>query len=173
MQLLSPTRPLSSSAGGFGKLSPGPFPIDDFTALIAHISRLDLAGLDAMLAKCASPKGSSLSDEELAIALFAQEAEGLLHIAKDHTVQGLDDAAKTDVLLEELLQLEQDAQRDHAIALALTLGNDPDDPDSLLDELLREDEDEKYDHAVAIALSQGIDPPPRPGPAMRRGRPDR
>ena len=102
--------------------------MDGLTALMAHISHLGISDLDQILAQCdsagAGAGSSAPSDEELALSLFAQEAQGLLHIAKDHVLD-VDHGQDSDDLLDELLDMEETAEYDRAVALALSQGRAP------------------------------------------------
>jgi len=61
---------------------------------------------------------TSLSDEELAKFLFAQEAESLLNVTRDHIAGPSGSDAQT--LIDELIAMEEMARFDHEYALALS-----------------------------------------------------
>ncbi|KAI0762788.1 hypothetical protein C8Q74DRAFT_1337556, partial [Fomes fomentarius] len=106
----STPRPLLSSYTGTS--SSGTPPEDAYTALMAHISHLGPSELDTFLAMCDSDPeslASVLDDDELALVLFAQEAEGLLQIARDHMLEDNGDE-DSDELLDELLRMEENAE---------------------------------------------------------------
>ncbi|KAI0724353.1 hypothetical protein C8T65DRAFT_563522 [Cerioporus squamosus] len=91
---------------------------------MAHISRLTITELDSLLANRNQPESRtpSLSDEELSLLLFAEEAEGLLNIAKNHVTS---ETELEDVLFNALLEVEETAEYDRAIAIALSQGRNP------------------------------------------------
>lgn len=94
---------------------------------MAHISHLGPSELDTFLAMCDSDPeslASVLDDDELALVLFAQEAEGLLQIARDHMLEDNGDE-DSDELLDELLRMEENAEYDRTVALALSRDMDP------------------------------------------------
>ncbi|THH27022.1 hypothetical protein EUX98_g7161 [Antrodiella citrinella] len=61
----------------------------------------------------------SLSDEDLAKLLFAQEAGHLLNITRDH-IAGPSGSASANTLIDELIAMEEMARFDHEYALALS-----------------------------------------------------
>lgn len=88
---------------------------DAFADVFAYISSLSLDDIDTLQSH--APGGSStLSDEELAMALFAQEAAGLLNIAKEHAGQS---TRHNRSIIEELEEMEALARYDHQVALAI------------------------------------------------------
>lgn len=123
-------------------------PRDGLTALLAHISHLTPYQLDDLLAKrnqTAAPV-PSISDEELALLLFAEEAEGLLNIAKDHVAN---EAELEDTLFDALLEAEETAEYDRSMAIALSQGRNPPPrppPRS------RRGQGERLDRSVSLAL---------------------
>ena len=95
---------------------------DGLSALMELISAMSTDTIDDLLAKRKAPNTSvDLSDDDIALALFAEEAEGLLNFAKDHRVEGAVDEG----LLDELMELEEMAHYDHLMAIALSQGKEP------------------------------------------------
>ena len=90
-----------------------------------HISQLTVHDIDNILSKRTSTAESSarvLSDHDVALAFFAEEATGLLNISKDRAkARGSDSEA----LADELYDIEQMALYDHLVAVALSEGRDP------------------------------------------------
>ena len=100
-------------------------PQGGLSELLAHISNLSLGELNTHLSnrrQTAIP-GQPLSDEELSLSLFAAEAEGLLNVAKDHAT-GVGGPGE-DALYDALYEMEQTAQYDRMMAIALAEGRDP------------------------------------------------
>lgn len=128
MQTLSP-RPASSftpTLGLSGTPPHTPSPVDPLISLMTQISRLKLSELDILLAMGTADQSSTSGsdDQELALVLFAREAQGLLHIARDHILDHHGDH-DSDELLDELLTMEENAEYDRAVALALSQDRDP------------------------------------------------
>ena len=91
---------------------------DAVTDILTYISRLDLDDIDSLQSRSQrKPDAHYLADEDLAMQLFAEEAEGLLNLAREHRSE--DNAAQSLSMLDELLQLEEDARYDHQVALAI------------------------------------------------------
>ncbi|KAH8100559.1 hypothetical protein BXZ70DRAFT_158368 [Cristinia sonorae] len=84
--------------------------------LIQYITHLHLDDIEDLQARNAEDD-TSLSDEELAKLIFAQEAESLLNITRDH-IAGPSAAGSQD-LIEELIAMEEMARFDHEVALAI------------------------------------------------------
>ena len=55
---------------------------DVLADVISYISELSLDGIDSLQSRMLN-KDDALSDEELAMALFAEEAQGMLNVAKE------------------------------------------------------------------------------------------
>ena len=93
---------------------------DAVTDVLSYISRLDLDDIDSLQSRShRKPQDADyLSDEELAMLLFVEEAEGLLNRAREHRSD--DNATESMSMLDELLQLEDDARYDHQVALAIS-----------------------------------------------------
>lgn len=92
--------------------------------VITYISQLGLDDIESLQARSRN-KDAALTDEELALALFAEEAEGLLNITRERasSTSTRGDSSRT-VLeeLEELEELEALARYDHLVALAISEG---------------------------------------------------
>lgn len=88
--------------------------------VFSYISELSLDGIDTLQSRALS-RDDTLSDEELAMALFAEEAEGLLNIAKDRATHAI---SRTATIFEELEEMEAAARYDHLVALAISEGRD-------------------------------------------------
>lgn len=92
---------------------------DELEDLLSYIAGMNLKEIDTLQARTSDPSGdSTLSDEELARLLFAQEAEGLLNITKDYTTG----SSHRHSLLEELTAMETAARYDREVALAISEG---------------------------------------------------
>ena len=91
--------------------------------MMEHISLLTVADIDVVLSKRRQTESSVLlSDNELALALFAEEAEGLLNITKGRiSASNYDNESFAD----ELFNMEQMAHYDHLMAIALSEGRAP------------------------------------------------
>ena len=96
-----------------------PQPTHDFglEAVLQYISQLDVDDIDDLQARNARNE-SSLSDEELAKLLFAQEAESLLNLTRARIAGP--SAVGTQNFIEELIAIEEMARFDHELALALS-----------------------------------------------------
>lgn len=91
---------------------------DVLTDIITYISRLSVDGIDS-LQSYAHNKDELLSDEELAMAIFAEEAEGLLNIAKDRVER----SSSPDLsIVQELEEMEIAARYDRMVAIAISEG---------------------------------------------------
>lgn len=88
--------------------------------ILSYISSLQIADIDSLQARASNHRGAvdDLNDEELAMLLFAQEAEGLLNITKDYA----SGSTSHRPLLEELAAREEMARYDHEVALAISEG---------------------------------------------------
>ena len=95
------------------------FEFDAVADVLSYISRLDLDDIDSLQSHSQRKRQdvNYLTDEELAMHLFAEEAEGLLNRAREHRSE--DNSAESLSMLDELLQLEDDARYDHQVALAI------------------------------------------------------
>ena len=95
-----------------------PHPTNDFglEAVLQYISQLDIDDIDDLQARNAQ-EDASLTDEELAKLIFAQEAESLLNVTRTH-ISGLA-VPDSNVLIEELIAMEEMARFDHEVALAI------------------------------------------------------
>lgn len=120
--------------------TPVPYNPDALADVITYISQLSLDGIDSLQSR-AQDKDAVLTDEELAMAIFAEEAEGLLNIAKDRVsnVRGRS-------IYEELEEIESAARYDRLVALAISEGRPiPPRPTSFPSgnaSLLEDDDDE-------------------------------
>lgn len=95
---------------------------DGLTALLKMISNMSVQEIDEGIVRHGdSSQTASRSDTNLASSLFAEEAEGLLNVAKDHLIHGV----RNEDLLQELLEIEETARYDHLMAVALSEGRDP------------------------------------------------
>ncbi|OJT12588.1 hypothetical protein TRAPUB_10829 [Trametes pubescens] len=92
-------------------------PLDGVSALLERISEFPLLEIEELQAK---RRARPVSDADLALALFAEEAEPLLNVSKDRSRDG-----RRAEVLDELLHMEEIARYDHALALALSEGRDP------------------------------------------------
>lgn len=96
-------------------------------ALLAYISQLGVHDIEKLQARNLDDAASGshsdhpLNDEEVAMRLFAAEAESLLNITKDH-ITGVPDGVQCapGSLIHELLAVEDMARRDHMLAIALS-----------------------------------------------------
>lgn len=98
---------------------PNVAPLGDFglEAVLQYISHLRIDDIEDLQTRSAQ-NASSLSDEELAKLLFAEEASALLNVTRDHIAGPSTHGTRT--LMEELLAMEEMAQFDHEMALALS-----------------------------------------------------
>ena len=94
--------------------------------IVATSALDDVAELQANH-KGKSRAGLLLSDYQLALEMFAEEATGLLQSTRDFEIAlGLEKAMRTDVrILEEHRNAEERAVRDREMALALSQGRAP------------------------------------------------
>ncbi|KAH9950516.1 hypothetical protein B0H21DRAFT_819309 [Amylocystis lapponica] len=105
-----------------------PPPDDEFSAVLAYISQLQLEDIDDLQsrshgkARDTSTSDAPLSDEEFAMMLFAEEAQGLLSVTKDY-IMGPAHSGRS--LIEELAAMEEMARLDREMALALSEGREP------------------------------------------------
>lgn len=120
------------------RLSPNPAgPENELSAVLTYISRLDANDIDR-IQSCSQSLGAEdtrtdalLSDEELALRYFAEEAQGLLAIAKEYLTSDPDyEIHGTPTLLHQLVAMEEMARRDRELAIALSEGRDPPSPAS-------------------------------------------
>lgn len=88
--------------------------------VFAYISELSIDDIDS-LQYYAHNRDDIFSDEELAMALFAEEAEGLLNIAKDRVGQAI---GRASTMIEELEEIEAAARYDRFVALAISEGRE-------------------------------------------------
>lgn len=85
--------------------------------ILSYISKLQITDIDSLQARASNHGGDAgANDEELAMLLFAQEAEGLLNVTKDHA----NGSSSQRSLLEELTAMEEMARYDHEVALAIS-----------------------------------------------------
>ncbi|GBE78159.1 hypothetical protein SCP_0110420 [Sparassis crispa] len=107
--------------------------MDEFTAVFTYISGLDIDDIDSLQSRSrgkavgeGSGPTSPVSDEEFAFLLFAQEAQALLNITKDHIVTTRKDGDNPSrSLVEELAAIEEMARHDRQMAIALSEGREP------------------------------------------------
>ena len=91
-------------------------PVNELDDILSYISKLQISDIDSLQARASNHSGDAqLDDEELAMLLFAQEAEGLLNFSKDHA-----SGSSSRSLLEELTAMEEMARYDHEVALAIS-----------------------------------------------------
>ncbi|KAF7789869.1 hypothetical protein EIP86_000817 [Pleurotus ostreatoroseus] len=95
--------------------------MDPIVDMIAYITRLDLDDIESLQERSRhkGQGGTTLSDEELAMLLFVEEAEGLLNIVKGH---GASSVRQPATLLQELVEREEMERYDHEVALAIHEG---------------------------------------------------
>ena len=87
------------------------------------MSNMSVREIDDILARRGSSSDTAgTGDVDLALSLFAEEAEGLLNLVKDHRV---DDVVNDGGLLDELVEIEETAHYDHLMAVALSEGRPP------------------------------------------------
>ncbi|KAI0662640.1 hypothetical protein C8Q70DRAFT_1089640 [Cubamyces menziesii] len=102
--------------------------LDDTIALLSLIAAFTLEDVNEIKAQQdAKGQDGALTDEELALQLFAEEAGALDAMANDMLVaQSLDRALKADAgLLEEFARMEETARRDREYAIAISQGRRP------------------------------------------------
>ncbi|KAI0690700.1 hypothetical protein BC835DRAFT_1548023 [Cytidiella melzeri] len=105
-----PSRPPSPDLGG------------GITDVISYISQLGLHDIQSLQSQAHNKDSdAALTDEELALALFAEEAEGLLNITRAHVLGSSNSSSRS--ILEELEEMEEAARYDHLVALAISQGN--------------------------------------------------
>lgn len=92
---------------------------DTLTDILTYISQLSLDDIDTLQSRVQS-NDPTLSDEELAMALFAEEAAGLLNVAKEHVGQSTRESRS---IVEELEEMEAAARYDRIVALAISEGH--------------------------------------------------
>ncbi|EMD41697.1 hypothetical protein CERSUDRAFT_110272 [Gelatoporia subvermispora B] len=106
---------------------------DVFSSLFTYIANLGLDDLDELESHSKNTRrdgtltssSAPLSDEELALQLFWEEAQPLLSIAKDFLVGGSRVEDDSQTLLDEFAAVEEMARLDHEMAIALSEGRDP------------------------------------------------
>ncbi|TCD67542.1 hypothetical protein EIP91_012296 [Steccherinum ochraceum] len=86
-------------------------------AVLQYITHLRLDDIEDLQTRSAQD-ASSLSDEELAKLMFAEEASALLNVTRDHIAGPSTHDTRT--LMEELAAMEEMARFDHEMALALS-----------------------------------------------------
>ncbi len=94
-------------------------PADGFSDVISYISQLALDDIESLQERSRN-KGRDeeiMTDEELAMMIFAEEAEGLLNIRREHISER---SNKPCSMLQELLEMEEAARYDHQVALAIS-----------------------------------------------------
>ena len=90
---------------------------DAVADVLGYISRLDLDDIESLQSRRNKHHDEeTLSDEELAMLLFAEEAEGLLNITKEHRTETSEEPRS---MLQELLDLEDAARYDRQVAWAI------------------------------------------------------
>lgn len=115
---------MSVSPGAHYHPPPSPEAVNGITDVISYISRLGLQDIRTLQSRAQQRDANTgLTDQELALALFAEEAEGLLNIARDHVADGINDGSRSLTILEELEEMEEAARYDHLVALAISEGN--------------------------------------------------
>lgn len=87
--------------------------------VISYISQLGLQDINDIQSRANKQVDTVLSDHELALALFAEEAEGLLNIAR---ARHNDDHMPPRSILEELEEMEEAARYDRLVAVAISEG---------------------------------------------------
>ncbi|CCM02211.1 uncharacterized protein FIBRA_04291 [Fibroporia radiculosa] len=96
---------------------------------LATIAELTLADIDSFQASRKGKKNASapLSDAELALQLYAEEAQHLLGVAKDVVfARSIDSALDSDfALVSELARAEASACHDRDVAVAISRGRPP------------------------------------------------
>ncbi|KAI0651651.1 hypothetical protein C8Q79DRAFT_49464 [Trametes meyenii] len=100
-----------------------PPPLDGLSELLEHISQLRSDQIQEAEYVRESAKQRLSSDRVLAFSAFAEEAEALLNVSKDH-LSGHDSRRGKD-LLDKLIDIEETARYDHMLALALSKGRPP------------------------------------------------
>ncbi len=104
-------------------LTPSPDHGNGVADVISYISRLDLQDIEALQERAQRRNSSvGVTDEELALALFAKEAEGLLNVAQGRVVYQRNDGGRPLTVFEELEEMEEVARYDHLVALAVSQG---------------------------------------------------
>ncbi|KAI0082223.1 hypothetical protein K474DRAFT_846399 [Panus rudis PR-1116 ss-1] len=92
------------------------------TSTLQYIVHLNVTEIDDLQARARTdPNDTQLTDEELAMLLFVQDAESLLNRTREHK-RTRDDS---DSLLEEFFDWEETARFDHELAIALSEGRPP------------------------------------------------
>lgn len=85
--------------------------------IINYITQLELADIESLQERSRHQGETTLSDEELAMLLFVEEAEGLLNITKGHRAASVRQSGS---LLQELMEREELERYDHEVALAIS-----------------------------------------------------
>lgn len=91
--------------------------MDPIMDIIAYITQLDLDDIESLQERSRHKVETALSDEELAMLLFVEEAEGLLNITKGHRAASVPQSGS---LLQELMDREELERYDHQVALAIS-----------------------------------------------------
>lgn len=103
--------------------TPSPDHGNGVAGVISYISRLELQDIQTLQERAQRGNSSvGVTDEELALALFAEEAEGLLNVAQGHVVDQRNDGGRPLTVFEELEEMEEVARYDHLVALAISQG---------------------------------------------------
>ncbi|OCH96605.1 hypothetical protein OBBRIDRAFT_815867 [Obba rivulosa] len=100
-------------------------PADEFSSLFTYIAQLGVEGIDELESRSAGKRRAPLSDEELALQLFVEEAQSLLSVTKEFLVGSTADYHGSRALVDELIAMEEMARLDHEMAVALSEGRDP------------------------------------------------
>lgn len=91
--------------------------------VISYISQLDVQGIEDLQSRAHNKDEDQIrTDEELAWALFAEEAQGLLNVVKDRALEDESDESSNHSVLEELEAMEEAARYDRLVALAIYEG---------------------------------------------------
>ncbi|KAI0670102.1 hypothetical protein C8Q78DRAFT_167871 [Trametes maxima] len=115
---------MTATAGPSTRVTRTPTPpLDGLSELLEHISLLRPDQIQEAESARAHASQRSSSDWVLAFSAFAEEAEALLNVSKDH-LSGQDSRRGKD-LLDKLIEVEETARYDHMLALALSEGRPP------------------------------------------------
>ena len=80
---------------------------DGLGDLISYIAQLDLQDIQSLQSRAHnSSSAANQTDEELALLLFSEEAEGLFNIAAEH-MNGGDGSSRSKSVVEELEELDE------------------------------------------------------------------
>lgn len=96
----------------------------ELESVLQYISQLRIDDIEDLQSRHTEDE-DALSDEELAKLIFAQEAESLLNVTRDHIAGPSFSLADSQTLMEELIAMEEMARFDHAVALALSEDRPP------------------------------------------------